>query len=423
MAAMKTNVDAEVLLGHADFLRSLARHLVHDGAEAEDVVQETYSAVLKSPPADAERPLRPWLAQVLRNVVRSAGRSASRRRRREREVGGQVGGRVGGDDVAPATDEVMARMETYRRVVELMTSLDEPYRSTLLLRFYEGREAAEIARAADVPAGTVRWRISEGLKRLRAGLDERHGGRRDSWRAALVPAGSWAAPQARAGMPVAVRAARPGWFAGTMIFGTGAALVVVGALALRSIPPGSPAVSGSDGRARATRGDSAVAPSLARQEQNKPTTEKSTMSRATLKNATILFGVALPALVAGAEKVPEPALNEAAVNGCVELREKVFECDAAFAELFIKNAPAERKNALRGKVLEEIAADGAGPVEPRRKKCADMLSKRPMSASREQLAAFEQGLRACYAKTDCQARASCLWPIMERLNAGRNGGK
>lgn len=38
----------------------------------------------------------------------------------------------------------------------------------------------EIARAQGIPAGTVRWRLSEGLRRLRAQLDEAHGGNRET---------------------------------------------------------------------------------------------------------------------------------------------------------------------------------------------------------------------------------------------------
>src|SRR5205823_1008819 len=58
--------------------------------------------------------------------------------------------------------------------------LAEPYRTAVLLRYYEELSAAEIARRTEVPAGTVRWRLKEGLDRLRRQLDERSGGRRAS---------------------------------------------------------------------------------------------------------------------------------------------------------------------------------------------------------------------------------------------------
>ena len=46
--------------------------------------------------------------------------------------------------------------------------LDEPFRSTLLLRYVEGRSAADIARRQGVPAGTVRWRLKAALDDVRA---------------------------------------------------------------------------------------------------------------------------------------------------------------------------------------------------------------------------------------------------------------
>jgi hypothetical protein len=132
----------------------------------------------------------------------------------------------------------------------------------------------------------------------------------------------------------------------------------------------------------------------------------------------VLFGVAIPALAAGAEQQQkteqDAALRKAMVNACVEMREKIFECDAEFADLFVKDAPPERKLALRGKALEEIAADGAGPLEPRRKKCGDVVAGAPVP-TKEQLAGYEKTVRACYDKPDCKARAACLEPILKML--------
>jgi hypothetical protein len=71
--------------------------------------------------------------------------------------------------------------------------LPEPFRETLVLRCYQDHSAADVARLLDVPAGTVRWRLKEGLARLRERLDQARGGRA-AWRAALAPI---AAPGAR----------------------------------------------------------------------------------------------------------------------------------------------------------------------------------------------------------------------------------
>src|SRR4029079_16534793 len=51
--ATDTQGDIERLLAHADWLRALATYLVRSPAEADDLVQETFVAALRSPPDPA----------------------------------------------------------------------------------------------------------------------------------------------------------------------------------------------------------------------------------------------------------------------------------------------------------------------------------------------------------------------------------
>src|SRR5262249_56012294 len=67
-----------------------------------------------------------------------------------------------------------------------------------------GRGGAGMGGRLGVPAGTVRWRLSVGIERLRARLDDRHGGDRARW-AAVLAATLGAAP-----VPVAAAAAGAG---------------------------------------------------------------------------------------------------------------------------------------------------------------------------------------------------------------------
>jgi RNA polymerase sigma-70 factor (ECF subfamily) len=177
--------DIHELLSHAEWLRGLARHLVRDGDEVSDVVQQTWVAALRSPP-DGARPARPWLAQVLRNLVRKSARTD--RNRGAREVAVSVP-----DAAALSPEALLESMQVQRLVGELVLALDEPYRSAILARYYEGLEPAQIADALGVPAGTIRWRVSEGVARLRAALDGRFGGH-GRWRLTLVPLVSDKAP-------------------------------------------------------------------------------------------------------------------------------------------------------------------------------------------------------------------------------------
>lgn len=67
-----------------------------------------------------------------------------------------------------------------------MLELEEPYRQTVLLRYYEGLSSPEIARRLEVPAGTVRWRLSNALGLLRERLDREYGNRA-AWSLLLAP--------------------------------------------------------------------------------------------------------------------------------------------------------------------------------------------------------------------------------------------
>jgi RNA polymerase sigma factor (sigma-70 family) len=178
----------EALVEHAAWLRRLAAGLVRGDGDAEDLVQETFLAAIRNPPrlpreARDEGSTRGWLGEVLRNARRMRARSAGRRARREAELGA-----LGLEEAAsPSPEVLLARFEASRRLATLVTELAEPLRSTLLLRYFEGLSAAEIARRQGVPAGTVRWRLKTGLDRLRHALDRESGGSRAGWSALLLP--------------------------------------------------------------------------------------------------------------------------------------------------------------------------------------------------------------------------------------------
>ncbi|MBL8800743.1 MAG: sigma-70 family RNA polymerase sigma factor [Planctomycetes bacterium] len=195
-------VPLEALLAESAWLRRLATSLVRDPAAAEDLVQETWLAALKNPPA-ADRPLRPWLRTVLENFVRMRARSEQSRTARER--------REARDEVTQGEVELVDRVEEQRFLAREVLKLEEPFRSTLVLRYYEGLSSIQIAERVGSNDNTVRWRLKRGLELLRERLDRRHGGDRAAWLALLAPL----APQELA--PVAARPASSGvtaWLAG-----------------------------------------------------------------------------------------------------------------------------------------------------------------------------------------------------------------
>jgi RNA polymerase sigma factor (sigma-70 family) len=173
---MSERHDPARLLAHAGWVRVLATRLARE-ADRDDAVQDLWLAALRTPPDD-ERPARPWLAQVLANAARRRFRDESTRQRHEQAVEASE---------APTSPEALvARAQLHELLVKQVLALEEPFRQTVLQRFFEGLSSEDIARQSRVPSGTVRWRLKEGLDRVRASLDAQYGDR-SAWLLALTP--------------------------------------------------------------------------------------------------------------------------------------------------------------------------------------------------------------------------------------------
>jgi RNA polymerase sigma-70 factor (ECF subfamily) len=169
----------EDLLEHTAWMTTLARGLVLDEGEAEDLVQQALVEVAERRP-DRPRSLFGWLRSVVQNQARKAHRSQLRRRGRE-----LAAARPERLTATPA--DVVERAEMHRLVVDRVLALPEPYREAVLLRYFEELSAAEVAERQDVPLATARTRLQRGLERLRRELDAVHGGDRGQWLSALLP--------------------------------------------------------------------------------------------------------------------------------------------------------------------------------------------------------------------------------------------
>lgn len=197
----------EEIISHAAWMRSLARGLVIDDDQAEDLVQEAFTAVAERQPP-RPRSVRGWLRGMVRNLARHGRRDETRRRRRE-----ELAARP--ESCPPSHAEVLERAELQRAVVDCLLDLPEPYRGTLLSRYFSDMQVDGIAARDGVPPATVRTRLKRGLERLRRALDARHGGDRDIWRAVLLPLATagfatGAAGAAAPAQSVAAAAALPG---------------------------------------------------------------------------------------------------------------------------------------------------------------------------------------------------------------------
>ncbi|MEQ1632933.1 MAG: sigma-70 family RNA polymerase sigma factor, partial [Planctomycetota bacterium] len=144
----------EELLAHADWVTRLSRSLVTDGTAASDLAQEVWADVLRSPSASVDQP-RGWLAAIVRRRASKLRRAEHRRQQRERAAAQP--------EAVPSAAELSAKLQTHRELTEAVQALDEPYRATILLRFFEQLDVDDIAARTGTPRNTVRSRLQRGL--------------------------------------------------------------------------------------------------------------------------------------------------------------------------------------------------------------------------------------------------------------------
>ena len=148
----------EALLTHIDWVRRLAASLVRDANQADDIAQETWLSALEHPPRSAEN-LRAWIGKLARNAARQMRRGETRRQRRECEAASPAS--------AASSDAALERAELQRKIVNAVLNLREPYRTVLILAYFEGLPPRDIARLLNVTGSTVRSHLKRGHDLLR----------------------------------------------------------------------------------------------------------------------------------------------------------------------------------------------------------------------------------------------------------------
>ena len=177
MPESTASVPIDELLAHRAWVRALALALARDASEADDLEQETWLAAMRSPPHERSS-LRGWLGTVVRRALGRSRREAGRRERREGERDAPQG------DLPP--EEVVSRAEIHERLVRAVLDLEEPYRTPVLLRYFDGLSHGEIATRTGSTESTVRSRVHRGLDRLRSTLGASHPGGTAAFRVALL---------------------------------------------------------------------------------------------------------------------------------------------------------------------------------------------------------------------------------------------
>jgi RNA polymerase sigma-70 factor (ECF subfamily) len=127
--------------------------VVHDAALAEDIAQESFLAAIRNLDRfDRRRPFGPWLYRIVVNRAIDAARARSIRR--ETELTERATG--------AAEHELPDR-----ELLSALARLPPDQRAVIVLRHLLGYTPGEIARALDLPRGTVNSRLRRGLDAMR----------------------------------------------------------------------------------------------------------------------------------------------------------------------------------------------------------------------------------------------------------------
>jgi RNA polymerase sigma-70 factor (ECF subfamily) len=157
---------AEAYRRHGGAVFGLAKRVLNNPTDAEDVTQEVFLRLWNQPDRfdSARGSLRSFLLAQAHGRAVDAVRSSSSRRAREAR-----------DALRTAESPYDMQREVWDlavadQVASAMGSLPEEERRAIELAYFDGLTYREVAQLLDQPEGTVKSRIRNGMRRMRAVL-------------------------------------------------------------------------------------------------------------------------------------------------------------------------------------------------------------------------------------------------------------
>ncbi len=161
----------EVALPHLTAAYNLARWLLHNESDAEDVVQEAYLRAFKFFGGYYGGDGRSWLLTIVRNTCYTW-----LQQNRVLRLADPIEDKLDEVGIDFADPEVLLLQAVDSQLVRsALQELPVEFREVVVLREMEGLSYKEIANIVDVPLGTVMSRLARGRKRLQELLAQQMG--------------------------------------------------------------------------------------------------------------------------------------------------------------------------------------------------------------------------------------------------------
>jgi RNA polymerase sigma factor (sigma-70 family) len=152
-----------MMLPHLDAAHNLARWLMRNEQDAQDVVQEAYLRAFKSFSGFHGSNGRAWLLTIVRNTsytLLKKNRAVDLTTTFDEEIHP-----VGQESVSPAT--ILEHAEDAELIKNAMNELPTEFREILTLRHQEELSYLEIGEILKIPTGTVMSRLARARAKLR----------------------------------------------------------------------------------------------------------------------------------------------------------------------------------------------------------------------------------------------------------------
>src|SRR5436305_3556452 len=157
------------MLPHLDAAHNLARWLLRNEQDAQDVVQESYLRAFRSFSGFHGTNGRAWLLTIVRNTsytLLKKNRAVDFTTPFDEEIHA-----AGHESASPAT--ILEHSEDADLITEAMDALPAEFREIVVLRHQEGLSYKEIADIVQIPPGTVMSRLARARAKLKEYLAAR----------------------------------------------------------------------------------------------------------------------------------------------------------------------------------------------------------------------------------------------------------